>query len=58
MSILHYAGYGLFDYELDLMNITEVAEVIAASGWTPGEGLRLPESTPDRNPTPPRLPTP
>lgn len=58
VSILHYAGDGLFDYELDLMNITEVGEVIAASGWTPGEGLQLPRSDPHRDPTPPRLPTP
>ena len=58
MSILHYAGDGKFDYELDLMNIAEVTEVLAASGWSPGEGFRFPEPNPDRNPSPPHLDTP
>ncbi len=57
-SILHYAGDGRFDYELDLMNIAEVGEVIAASGWSPGEGFRLPDPAPNRDPTPPRLDRP
>jgi len=58
MSILHYAGDGKFDYELDLMNIVEVTEVLAAAEWTPGEGMTFPGPDPDRNPTPPRLSTP
>jgi hypothetical protein len=57
-SILHYAGGGKFDYELDLMNIVEVTEVLGESGWSPGEGFRFPDPDPDRDPTPPRLPTP
>ena len=36
ISILHYAGDGLFDYELDLMNIVEITEVLAATAWAPG----------------------
>jgi len=55
ISILHYAGDGRFDYELDLMNIAEVTELMAATTWSPGEGFRFPEPNPDRNPTPPRL---
>ena len=58
LSILHYAGHGKFDYELDVMNIAEVAQVMARSGWTPGQGFRIPDSKPDRDPTPPRLDTP
>jgi len=29
LSILHYAGHGKFDYELDVTNIAEVAQVMA-----------------------------
>ena len=58
VSILHYAGDGPFDYELDIMNVAEVAEVIAAAGWAAGEGFTVPAANPDRDPTPPRLSTP
>jgi len=58
MSILHYVGDGKFDYELDLMNMAEIGQVIARSGWAPGKGFRIPDAKPDRNPTPPRLATP
>ena len=37
------------------MNIVEVAELMAATTWTPGEGFRVPEPNPDRDPSPPRL---
>ncbi len=58
LSILHYAGNGKFDYELDLMNAAEVGQVMARSGWAPGKGFRIPDPKPDRDPTPPRLATP
>ena len=58
MSILHYAGDGRFDYELDLMNIVEVTEVLGEAQWAPGEGFQFPGPDPDRNPTPPRLASP
>jgi ketosteroid isomerase-like protein len=57
-SVLHYAGDGLFDYELDLMNIAEVGELLAESGWQPRAGMSVPEPRPDRNVTPPRLDVP
>lgn len=57
-SVLHYAGDGLFDYELDLMNIAEVGELLVESGWVPSAGMSVPEPHPDRNVTPPRLDTP
>ncbi len=46
---------GLFDYELDLMNIVEVTDLMAATTWVPGEGFVLPPPNPNRNPTPRRL---
>lgn len=57
-SVLHYAGNGLFDYELDLMNIAEVIDLLGESAWTPGPGMSVPGPDPDRNVTPPRLASP
>ena len=57
-SVLHYAGDGLFDYELDLMNIAEVHDLLGESAWVPGPGLSVPGPNPDRNVTPPRLTSP
>ncbi|MGO4443743.1 nuclear transport factor 2 family protein [Mycobacterium sp. 2YAF39] len=57
-SVLHYVGDGLFDYELDLMNIAEVGELLVESGWVPSAGMAVPEPRPDRNITPPRLDSP
>jgi len=34
-SVLHYAGDGLFDYELDLVNIAEVTDLLIESAWVP-----------------------
>lgn len=58
VSILHYAGDGLFDYELDLMNIVEVTDILAKAEWRPGEGFTVPPPDPNRDPTPPRLDSP
>jgi|EndMetStandDraft_6_1072998.scaffolds.fasta_scaffold18950_3 ketosteroid isomerase-like protein len=57
-SVLHYAGEGLFDYELDLMNIAEVGDLLVKSAWVPSEGMLVPGPGPDRNVTPPRLESP
>jgi ketosteroid isomerase-like protein len=57
-SVLHYAGGGLFDYELDVMNIAEVSEVLVASAWRPGPGISFPGPGADRDVTPPRLASP
>jgi ketosteroid isomerase-like protein len=57
-SVLHYAGDGLFDYELDLVNMAEVLELIVGSGWTPGAGAAAPHAQPNRDVTPRRLPVP
>ena len=57
-SLLHYAGDGLFDYELDVLNIAEIGELIVESAWMPGPGMSIPGARPDRTITPPRLPSP
>ncbi|BBY48556.1 hypothetical protein MARA_20240 [Mycolicibacterium arabiense] len=57
-SLLHHAGDGLFDYELDVLNIAEIGELIGESAWTPGPGMAIPGPHPDRNITPPRLASP
>ena len=57
-SVLHYAGDRLFDYELDLMNIAEVGELLVESAWVPAAGMSVPGPHPDRNITPPRLESP
>ena len=53
VSILRYAGDGRFDYELDVLNMVEVFEVMKASDWQPNAAMHLPPEQPDRNPTPP-----
>lgn len=53
VSILHYAGGGRFSYELDLLNMGELGEVFAETGWVPPATLNLPPAHPDRDPTPP-----
>lgn len=57
-SLLHHAGGGLFDYELDVLNIAEVGDLVVESGWAPGAGASFPGPHPDRNITPPRLSAP
>jgi len=53
VSILHYAGDGRFDYELDILNMTEVGEILRDSGWKPSGEFNMPPREPDRNVTPP-----
>lgn len=54
VSIIHYAGDGRFSYELDVLNMAEVHELLAESGWSPPGPMHAPPAQPDRNPTPPR----
>ncbi|WKG03979.1 nuclear transport factor 2 family protein [Mycolicibacterium sp. HK-90] len=58
LSVLHYAGEGVFDYELDLMNLAEVGELLVRTGWVPSADMSTPGPEPDRNVAPPRLPSP
>lgn len=49
VSIMIYAGDGLFSYEEDVMNVAHVTEDLIASGWMPGEGFTPPPVQVDRN---------
>jgi len=53
VSILRYAGDGRFDYELDILNMAEVFELMKVSDWQPSATMRTPPEKPDRNPAPP-----
>ena len=50
VSVLHYAGDGRFSYELDILNMAEVIEVIGASGWTPPATFNAPPRDPRPRP--------
>jgi hypothetical protein len=49
ISVLRYAGDGKSDYELDVMNMAHVMEVITATGWVPSGDFHMPPADPDRN---------
>ena len=49
VTVLIYAGGGLFRYEEDIMNVAHCVEDIIASGWQPGPGFNAPPEQPDRN---------
>ena len=51
-DLVHYAGDGKFSYELDILNMAEVMEVIGASGWTPPPTFNPPPRHPVRDTTP------
>ena len=53
VSILRYGGDGRFFYEHDLLNMTEVGEVIGASGWQPTGDFNMPPRHPSRDISPP-----
>ncbi len=54
VSILHYAGDGRFDHEVDILNMAEVMELITQSGWRPTGRMNAPPEHPNRNTAPPR----
>jgi hypothetical protein len=54
ISVLHYAGDGRFSYELDVLNMAEVMELLRDSGWRPTGPAARPPERPDRDVTPPR----
>jgi ketosteroid isomerase-like protein len=50
LSILYYAGDGLFCYSHDMLNMTHVGQTMKAMGWKPpNSGINLPPREPDRN---------
>lgn len=53
VSILRYASDGRFDYEMDILNMAEVFELMKVSDWRPSTAMHAPPEQPDRNPAPP-----
>lgn len=48
VSILRYAGDGLFSFEEDLMNVAVVGADLLNAGWEPGPGFNMPPADPAR----------
>jgi ketosteroid isomerase-like protein len=48
VSVLRYAGKGLFASEEDVLNMVHVIELIRESGWKPGPGFTPPPAKPVR----------
>ncbi len=53
VSILRYAGDRKFDYEYDVFNMEQIAEVIAESGWKPTGRMNRRPNPVERDVTPP-----
>lgn len=49
LSILYYAGDGLFCYSHDMLNMAHVFEVMKAIGWKPAAEMNMPPRAPDRD---------
>jgi ketosteroid isomerase-like protein len=47
LSILYYAGDGLFCYSHDYLNMTYVGETMKAMAWKPPAGFNMPPRKPD-----------
>jgi ketosteroid isomerase-like protein len=52
ISILHYAGDGKFSYDLDILNMAELGEMLTESGWMPPTTMKRPPKVPNRDVTP------
>ena len=48
VTILRYAGGGLFSFEEDLMNVAVVGADLLNAGWVPGPGFTMPPADPPR----------
>ena len=49
LSILYYAGSGLFCYSHDMLNMTHVGETMKAMGWRPSAEANMPPRRPNRD---------
>jgi ketosteroid isomerase-like protein len=49
LSILYYAGDGLFCYSHDMLNMTHVNQVLREMQWRPPEGFNMPPKKPVRD---------
>ena len=47
VSILYYAGDGLFCYSHDYLNMTAIGETLKAMAWQPPAGFNMPPRKPD-----------
>jgi hypothetical protein len=48
ISVIEYAGDGMFSSSEDLLNMVHIGELIRESGWKPGPGAVRPPSQPRR----------
>jgi ketosteroid isomerase-like protein len=49
LSILYYAGDGLFCYSHDMLNMQHVNQVLREMGWRPPAGFNMPPQRPVRD---------
>ncbi len=49
LSILYYAGEGLFCYSHDMLNMTHIGQTMRDMGWKPPEVFNLPPRQPNRD---------
>ena len=49
LSILYYAGEGLFCYSHDMLNMTHIGQTMQAMSWKPPAGLNFPPKAPNRD---------
>jgi len=49
LSILYYAGDGLFCYSHDMLNMTHVNQMLREMQWRPAEGFNMPPKRPNRD---------
>lgn len=49
LSILYYAGDGLFCYSLDMLNMTHIGQVMREMEWRPPAEFNMPPRKPNRD---------
>jgi len=49
LSILYYAGDGLFCYSHDMLNMTHVGQMLKATDWKPPAEFNMPPRQPNRD---------
>ena len=49
LSILYYAGDGLFCYSYDMLNMTHIGQTMKAMGWKPTGDFNMPPRDPNRD---------
>lgn len=54
LSILYYAGDGLFCYSHDMLNMTHIGQTMRAMEWRPPAEFNMPPRSPNRDITLPR----